>query len=76
MRAEKWLLVGSQIFRLERASMSLREAIQLASGLSQEKQIVVKRSKADEWAVYWKHKKDKSMCPSFTENLIENERTY
>ena len=76
MRAEKWLLVGGQIFRLERASMSLREAIQLASNLSQEKQVVVKRSKADEWAVYWRHKKDKSMCPSLTESFIENERAY
>jgi len=76
MRAKKWLLVGGQIFRLERASMSLREAIQLASNLSQEKQVVVKKSDVDEWAVYWRHKKDKSMCPSFTENLIENERKY
>ena len=76
MRSEKWLLVGGQVFRLERASLSLREAIRLASILSQEKQVVVKRSHADEWAVYWRHKKDKSMCPSFTENLIENERAY
>ena len=76
MRAGKWLLIGSQIFRLERVSMSLREAIQLASNLSQEKQVVVKRGQVDEWAVYWRHKKDKSMCPSFTESLIENERAY
>jgi len=76
MRAEKWLLVGGQVFRLERAFMSLRAAIQLASNLSQENQVVVKRSQADEWAVYWKHKKDRSMCPSFTESLIENERAY
>ena len=76
MRSEKWLLVGGQVFRLERASLSLREAIRLASILSQEKQVVVKRSQADEWAVYWRHKKDRSMCPSFTENLIENERAY
>ena len=76
MRAEKWLLVGGQVFRLERASMSLRDAIQLASNLSQQKQVVVKRSQADEWAVYWRHKKDRSMCPSFTESLIENERAY
>ncbi|NOR39066.1 MAG: hypothetical protein GQ580_05725 [Candidatus Thorarchaeota archaeon] len=76
MRAEKWLLIGGQVFRLERASMSLRKAIQLASSLSQEKQVVVKRSQADEWAVYWRHKKDGSMCPSFTESLIEYERAY
>jgi hypothetical protein len=76
MRAEKWLLVGGQVFRLERASMNLRNALQLASDLSQEKQVVVRKSQADNWAVYWRHKKDRSMCPSFTENLIENERTY
>jgi hypothetical protein len=76
MRSEKWLLVGGQVFRLERASMNLRNALQLASDLSQEKQVVVRKSQADNWAVYWRHKKDRSMCPSFTENLIENERTY
>jgi hypothetical protein len=76
MRAEKWLLVGGQVFRLERASMSLREAIQLASSLSQQKLVVVKKSQVDEWAVYWRHKKDRSMCSSFTESLIENERAY
>ena len=76
MRAEKWLLVGGQVFRLECASMNLRNALQLASDLSQEKQVVVRKSQADNWAVYWRHKKDRSMCPSFTESLIENERTY
>ncbi|MHA1588729.1 MAG: hypothetical protein ACTSV9_08155 [Candidatus Thorarchaeota archaeon] len=76
MRAEKWLLVGGQVFRLERASMSLREAIQLASSLSQQKLVVVKKSQVDEWALYWRHKNDRSLCPSFTENLIENERAY
>ena len=76
MRAEKWLLVGGQVFRLERASMKLREALQLASDLSQEKQVVVRKSQADKWVVYWRHKKDRPMCPSFTESLIENERTY
>ncbi|MGY5861486.1 MAG: hypothetical protein RTU09_03865 [Candidatus Thorarchaeota archaeon] len=76
MRAEKWLLVGGQIFKLERASMNLREAIQLASDLSQERQVVVKKSQTDEWVVYWRHKNDRTMCPSFTERLIENERTY
>ena len=76
MRSEKWLLIGGQIFRLECASMSLREAIQLASDLSQEKQVVVKKGQVDEWAVYWRHKKDRPMCPSFTESLIENERVY
>ena len=76
MRAEKWLLVGGQVFRLERASMSLREAIQLASDLSQERQVVVKKGQLDKWVVYWRHKKDRSMCPSFTESLIENERAY
>ena len=76
MRSEKWLLIGGQVFRLERASMSFREAIQLASNLSQEKQVVVKKSQVDEWAVYWRHKKDRSMCPSFTDSLVENERAY
>ena len=76
MRAEKWLLVGGQVFRLERASMNLREAIQLASDLSQERQVVVRKSQAEKWAVYWRHKKNRSMCPSFTESLIENERAY
>ncbi|TET80593.1 hypothetical protein E3J38_05330 [candidate division TA06 bacterium] len=76
MRAEKWLLVGGQVFRLERASMNLREAIQLASDLSQERQVVAKKSWANKSVVYWRHKKDRSMCPSFTESLIENERAY
>ncbi len=76
MRAEKWLLIRGQVFRLECASMTLREAIRLASDLSQDRQVVVKKGEVDEWAVYWRHKKDRPMCPSFTESLIENERPY
>jgi len=76
MRVKKWPLIRGQIFRLERASMNFRKAIQLASNLSQERQVVVKKSKVDEWAVYWRHKKDRPMCPLFTESLIENARSY
>ena len=63
MTAKKWVLSDGRVYKLAEDTMSLNDAIRLASRICSEKHVVLRKVEFNLWAVYWRQKKGAVWCP-------------
>jgi len=62
MSAQKWIFTQGQVFKLYQQVMSFNQALRIASELSSERDVLVRKEQEYCWSVYWKYRKPPALC--------------
>jgi len=63
MGAQKWIFTQGMVYRLYEVHKSLNQALKIASEMSKDRHVLVRKEGTFTWSVYWRHRKDVTVCP-------------
>ncbi|TFF87004.1 hypothetical protein EU519_00115 [Candidatus Thorarchaeota archaeon] len=58
MTAQKWKLIGGHVYRLSAVFDSGHDAVVHARELREDRDVIISKTKDEQWAVYWRRTPD------------------
>ncbi|MDF1541372.1 MAG: hypothetical protein P1Q69_20910, partial [Candidatus Thorarchaeota archaeon] len=59
---QKWIFTNGHVYRLHEGQRSLNQALKIASEISNDRDVLIRKDGKHRWSVYWRHRADTVIC--------------